>query len=112
MAMPGSFQAFGAPGHYHESSLAFGAPHLFRPELASARYQNPHAGHFHYTSNPSMADQAFLTPEEEFAQLQKLSNEYEPEVTVSRYPTAPVGHALTIAGSACWRPTEQQRHHE
>ncbi|KAF2440642.1 cysteine proteinase [Karstenula rhodostoma CBS 690.94] len=28
-----------------------------------------------------MSDAPFLTPEEEFAQLQKLSNEYEPEVT-------------------------------
>ncbi|KAK3217291.1 hypothetical protein GRF29_1g2599657 [Pseudopithomyces chartarum] len=28
-----------------------------------------------------MSDPAFLTPEEEFAQLQKLSNEYEPEAT-------------------------------
>lgn len=94
MAMSGGFQAYGhAPGHYHESALAFGAPHLpFRPpELASARYQHPHADHFHYTQTASMSDAPFLTPEDEFAQLQKLSNEYEPEVTVSSAPTPPVG---------------------
>lgn len=87
--MPGvGYQAYGhAPGHYHESAVAFGAPQLpFRPpELASARYQrHPHADPFNYTSSARMSDPAFLTPEEEFAQLQKLSNDYEPEVTVSR----------------------------
>ncbi|KAL5431918.1 hypothetical protein PMIN07_012536 [Paraphaeosphaeria minitans] len=84
MAMSGGFQAYRhAPARYHESALAFAAPHLpFRPpELASVRYQHPHAGHFHYNQTSSMTDAPFLTPEDEFAQLQKLSNEYEPEVT-------------------------------
>jgi ubiquitin thioesterase protein OTUB1 len=85
-AMPGvGYQAYGhAPRHYHESAVAFGALPFRPPELASTRYQqHPHADPFNYTSQARMSDPAFLTPEEEFAQLQKLSNEYEPEATVS-----------------------------
>lgn len=102
--MSGGFQAYGqAPGHYHESALAFGAPHLplRPPELASARYQHPPAGHFNYTQTPSMTDAPFLTPEDEFAQLQKLSNEYEPEATVRRAPTAPYCPLLPTLTGAC-----------
>ena len=87
MVMSGAgYQAYGhAPGPY-ESAAVFGAQQLpFRPpELASTRYQqHPHADPFNYTSSARMSDPAFLTPEEEYAQLQKLSNEYEPEATVS-----------------------------
>ena len=46
-----------------------------------------HAGHhpplFHGLSGRSMADAAYMPSEEEYAHLQKLSSEYEPEATVS-----------------------------
>lgn len=104
--MPGvGYQAYGhAPGHYHESAVAFGAPQLpFRPpELASARYQrHPHADPFNYTSSARMSDPAFLTPEEEFAHLQKLSNDYEPEVTVSRPAVQPARTPVLFADEPC-----------
>ena len=98
--MSGGFHTYHhhAPAHYHESGLAFGAPHLpFRlPELASsaARYNHPPAGHFHYNQTASMSD-AFLSAEDEYAHLQKLSSEYEPEVTVRSPPSAPAPPQLT-----------------
>ena len=109
----GGFQAYGhAPSVYHESAL-FGAPHLpFRPpELASARYQsnNPHA--FNYTATTRMSDPTFMAADDEFAQMQKLSNEYEPETTASMRPTRP-GRALTFAGPARRRAPEHHCHRE
>ncbi|KAJ4286110.1 hypothetical protein N0V90_013459 [Kalmusia sp. IMI 367209] len=86
MAMSGGYHGYGhgpydALGH---SGLSFAAPLPLRPpELVSAAgYNNHHPGQLHYrNATARMSDPAFLTPEDEFAQLQKLSSEYEPEVT-------------------------------
>ena len=55
------------------------------PVLAPASFNHQHTGQLQHgrTATLSMADPAYLASDEEIAHLQKLSNEYEPEATVS-----------------------------
>jgi ubiquitin thioesterase protein OTUB1 len=43
-----------------------------------------HNHNHNHTHALTMADPAYMTPDEELAHLQKLSSEYEPEAEVSR----------------------------
>ena len=84
-----------APGHYesmaHSGAFARvpmrAAPVLAPVGFTTHTHHQHHAGHhqpvFHRVSGRSMADAAYMPSEEEYAHLQKLSNEYEPEATVS-----------------------------
>jgi ubiquitin thioesterase protein OTUB1 len=53
------------------------------PEHPAAGYNHQHTGHHGRTSTVPMSDPAYLAADDELAQLQKLSSEYEPETTVS-----------------------------
>jgi hypothetical protein len=69
------------------SGLAFTRLPMRAPVLAPAGYtlhHNQHTGQHqqHGRSSLTMAESAYL-PEDEYARMQKLSNEWEPEATVS-----------------------------
>jgi hypothetical protein len=86
---------------------------LYRSQLPMradlpAGYSQPHPGHLlHHghgsdrihgssTHVSSMSDPAYMASDEELAQLQKLSNEYEPEVTVSLLSQQPLRAGIMI----------------
>lgn len=54
-----------------------------RPPELPAGYSQQHTGHHGRTSTLRMSGPGYVLPEEELAQLQKLSSDYEPEATVS-----------------------------
>ena len=74
--------AYGSAIH---SGLTYGRPLPIRAPVLPPAFNHQHTGQHQHgrTSTFSMADPAFMTAEEEHAYLQKLSNEYEPEATVS-----------------------------
>jgi hypothetical protein len=84
-----------APGHYesmaHSGAFARvpmrAAPVLAPVGFTTQHHHQHHSGHhqpiYHGVSGRSMAESAYMPSEEEYAHLQKLSNEYEPEATVS-----------------------------
>jgi ubiquitin thioesterase protein OTUB1 len=79
------------------SGLAFGRPLPIRaPVLAPAfnlnhqhtgqhQHQHPHGRN----PNFAMADQQYMPSDDDYAHLQKLSSEFEPEVAVSALPILP-----------------------
>ena len=76
------------------SGLTFGRPMPIRAPGLAAAFNPQHTGQHQHgrTSTFSMADSAFAISEEEHAYMQKLSSEYEPEVTVS---AASIANPLT-----------------
>lgn len=50
--------------------------------------------------------------DEEYAHLQKLSSEYEPEATVSLHALVVLESALTAQGPTCGRTPKQRCHHD
>jgi ubiquitin thioesterase protein OTUB1 len=88
-------------GFHHYAQMPFGsgvvpAGPMYRlpmraPELAAGYHQHQHqhtqqqhTGHYlGRASNLRMSGPAYMPSDEELAQLQKLSNEYDPEPTVS-----------------------------
>jgi hypothetical protein len=63
------------------------APVLAPVGFTTQHHHQHHAGHhqpiYSGLSGRSMANPAYMPSEEEYAHLQKLSNEYEPETVVS-----------------------------
>jgi hypothetical protein len=92
------------------SGLAFGRPLPIRaPVLAPAfnlnhqhtgqhQHQHPHGRN----PNFAMADQQYMPSDDDYAHLQKLSSEFEPEVAVSALPILPARLlACLLARFAC-----------
>lgn len=120
-----------APNHYDgliHPGLAFARPPLPMcvPVLPPAGFNHQHTGqHQHQHQHPhphgrtstfNMNESAYTPSDEEFAHLQKLSNEYQPDAIVSACVDDDgdrvVGKdtLLTITGPACWRAPEQRGH--
>jgi ubiquitin thioesterase protein OTUB1 len=67
-------------GVVHPSPMYRGLP--MRADVP-APYHHQHTGHHGRTSTVRMAGNSYMPSDEEYAQLQKLSNEFEPDATVS-----------------------------
>jgi ubiquitin thioesterase protein OTUB1 len=88
-----AFHPYGPQSHYVDHSgraqLTYRQPQplpLRPPELAPGYNTglHLHTGHHHgRNSNVNMSAPAYMASDDELAQLQKLSNEYQPEATVS-----------------------------
>jgi hypothetical protein len=59
-----------------------------------------------------MADPAYMPSDDEYAHLQKLSSEYEPEATVSLAWPLFLWTRADRPGPACWRAPEQRCHYD
>ena len=73
------------------------APAGFTHHQHTGQHQHQHGRHQNHNHNQNlnqnlnhltMADPAYMASDDELAQLQKLSSEYEPEATVS-FPCSP-----------------------
>jgi hypothetical protein len=75
-----------AYGNAVHSGLTFGRPLPIRAPVLPPAFNHQHTGQLQHgrTSTFSMADPAqYMPSDDEYAHLQKLSSEYEPEATVS-----------------------------
>ena len=91
-----SFHAYAPPAFSSVVPPALSyRPLPIRPPELPAGYSQQHTGHHSRASTVRMSGPAYMPSDEELAQLQKLSSEYEPEITVS--PRA--GVAMLRAGN-------------
>lgn len=108
---------YGVPAQSHyQSGLAFA---IRAPVLPSGSYNHYHTGHHqhpgrqhqHQHRDPHL-NMAAYPSDEEYAQLQKLSSEYEPEATVSERAPVILESALTAQGPTCGRAPKQRCYHD
>lgn len=104
-----------AQSHY-QNGLAFA---IRAPVLPSGSYNHYHTGHHqhpgrqhqHQHRDPHL-NMAVYPSDEEYAQLQKLSSEYEPEAIVSERAPVILESALTAQGPTCGRAPKQRCYHD
>lgn len=73
-----------------------------RPPELPAGYNHQHTGHHARTSTVRMSGPAYMPSDEELAHLQKLSNEFEPEATVSMADDDALSRAMLTRCRARW----------
>jgi hypothetical protein len=94
MQMPMRPSALGMPELHHHQQ------HYHQPLVDHSPYIHTHQHHQHHQPSPPQhtpAVMAYSQSEDEMAQLQKLSAEFQPEVTVSLFPSP---HPPRVVGQA------------